>query len=274
MISVIIPTYNRSSFLKRSIESVLSQTYQNFELIVCDDGSNDNSFEIIKKYLSKITYIKQSNKGVSAARNLGIKVSSNPYIAFLDSDDEWQKDKLSKQADFFNKNPQSLLVHTDEEWIRNGKIINKKLIHQKSGNDLFEKSLNLCLISPSSVCMKKSLFTKFGLFAEDLPACEDYDLWLRLTAFINVDFIPEKLTIRYAGHNDQLSEKHWGMDRFRITSLTRLLEQGGLSKNKEEATLAILKKKITILLNGAKKRSNKDLITYCNRLKEAYLNEY
>ena len=176
-VSVIIPTFNRSELLVRAIDSVLNQSFQDFELVVVDDGSTDSTFEALKIY-KNIIYLKQQNLGVSAARNKGVEVSSGELIAFLDSDDEWLPEKLQKQIDFLKDNPKLKWCYTDETWIRSGVLVNKKKKHQKSGGDLFKPSLELCLIAPSSVLIRKSLMDRYK-FREDFKVCEDFDLWLK-----------------------------------------------------------------------------------------------
>ncbi len=179
LVSVIIPTYNRGWILKEAIDSVLAQDFTDFELIVVDDGSTDNTQDILTSYKEKIIVEKHSrNKGVSAARNRGITSASGQYVSFLDSDDLWLPQKLSTQVDFFNANPDALICQTEEKWIRNSIFVNPKKRHKKLSGNIFEKSLYLCLVSPSAVMMKRSLFEMTGMFVESLPACEDYDMWL------------------------------------------------------------------------------------------------
>lgn len=125
-ISVIIPTYNRCWILKEAIDSVLSQKFSDFEIIVVDDGSTDATNELLSTYGDQITTISQQNKGVSAARNAGISFARGGYIAFLDSDDMWLPEKLSCQHDFFQSHPEALICQTDEIWIRNGVRVNPK----------------------------------------------------------------------------------------------------------------------------------------------------
>ena len=179
-ISIIIPTYNRKSFLIHAINSVLNQTYQNLELIIIDDGSSDKTENIIKKKYPKIKFYKQKNKGVSAARNKGIKMASCKWIAFLDSDDRWHPRKIENQINYLLAHPRYKICHTDEIWIRKGIRINQHKKHKKHGGHIFDKCLDLCRISPSSVIIHKDIFNKVGLFNEKLPVCEDYDLWLRI----------------------------------------------------------------------------------------------
>ena len=268
-ISVIIPTYNRKLFLIHAIDSVLNQTYQNLELIIIDDGSSDKSREYIKKKYPSIKIYKQSNKGVSSARNKGIKISSNNWIAFLDSDDRWHPKKLEKQINYLAKNRKYKICHTDEIWIRKSIRINQHKKHKKYGGLIFDKCLDMCRISPSSVIIHKDVFNKVGLFNEKLPVCEDYDLWLRITAKFPVLYLDEKLTIKYGGHLNQLSKKYWGMDRFRIIALENIIKKNFLLKKNKQLVKKILKKKINIYLQGLKKRNReKEIVYYENKLKK------
>lgn len=253
LVSVILPTYNRETFLKCAIESVLSQTYPHYELIVVDDGSTDSTPEILEAYRDRIKVIHQENKGVSAARNSGIKIASGNYIALLDSDDYWLPEKLNSQIRFFQSQPQALICQTEEIWIRNGKRVNPKKRHQKYSGMIFEKTLPLCLVSPSAVMIQKTLFDEVGLFDETLPACEDYDLWLRITWKHPVYLIDIPLIVKQGGHADQLSSMP-ELDKYRIQSLAKILRQGCLSEDQAAAALAMLKTKCEIYANGCKKR--------------------
>jgi len=252
-VSVIIPTYNRAKFLEEAINSVLNQTYKDFEIIVVDDGSTDNTKEIIRKF-GEIIYIYQKNKGVSSARNKGIKMSRGEYIAFLDSDDLWLKRKLEKQMKIFEKYPENKICHTNEIWIRDGKRINQGKRHQKYGGYIFDKVLPLCIISPSSVVIKREVFEKVGLFDERLKVCEDYDMWLRICAHYKVYFLDEPLIIKRGGHKDQLSKKYWGLDRFRIYALRKILKDKILTEDQRSLVKKEIVKKAKIVANGAKKR--------------------
>ena len=256
-VSVIIPVYNRINFLNRSISSVLNQSHKHLELIIIDDFSDENIKVLLEEYNdSRIKYIRnKENKGVSYSRNIGIKNSKYNLIAFLDSDDEWLSDKLNKQIFFLNNNQNINLVHTEEIWIRNNKRFNQKKRHKKSGGDIFISSLELCLISPSSVMIKKNIFEKYGLFDESLPVCEDYDMWLRITAFEKIGFIENSLIKKYGGHSDQLSKKYNAMDKFRVLSMLKLYQNKNLDSDKKEAMKNMIIKKSNILLQGALKRN-------------------
>ena len=268
-ISAVIPTFNRGHCLLRAINSILAQTTPVDEIIVVDDGSNDKTYDLLLKselldtrgQVPNIRYLYQENKGVSAARNLGIKEAENEYIALLDSDDAWIETKIERQVlKLEEKKLSCRITHTEEIWLKDGQRINPKKKHNKSGGFIFEKCLPLCCISPSSVLLHRTLFDEYGFFDETLPACEDYDMWLRLCAFEEVLFVEEALTIKYGGHADQLSRAFWGMDRFRVQALEKLINSGKLSKTQRSQALEMLVKKIEILLLGAKKREKKEMI--------------
>lgn len=313
-VSVIIPTFNRAHILSRAIDSVFKQTYKNYELIVIDDGSSDNTEKLFDNYFEsfvneelnkyefkesrsdfntileskeqplnlnflknikykiyiycsassledKIIYIKLlKNYGVSKARNIGIKLAKGELISFLDSDDEWLPLKLEKQVSCFQKTNFNL-CHSDETWIRNSKKVNQMKKHQKFGGFIFHKCLPLCVISPSAVMIHKRVFDEIGYFDETLKICEDYDLWLRICARYEVNYIDEQLIIKYGGHSDQLSRKAWGNDIYRVRSLIKILKLQENSKiylnneNLEETRLTLLRK-CEILKNGFLKRKN------------------
>ncbi|OHD62818.1 MAG: hypothetical protein A2176_02965 [Spirochaetes bacterium RBG_13_51_14] len=260
LFSVIIPVHNRPLPLMQAIDSVLGQTFGDFELIVVDDGSTDGTRRAAEMYGKRILYVRQDHRGVSAARNAGIKQSSAPWIAFLDSDDRWLPQKLARHACYIREHPGVRIHQTDEQWIRKGRRVNPKLRHLKRDGYLFIDSLDLCLISPSAVVMSRALFNRYGLFDEFLPACEDYDLWLRVTRYEWVGRIPEKLVVRHGGHPDQLSVRHWGMDRFRVYSILHLLATYGDSLKPEyrDRAAAAAVRKARILMDGAMKRKNQE----------------
>lgn len=257
-ISVIIPTYNREEFLKRAIDSVLNQTFKDFEVILVDDGSTDGTYNLIQQY-EKITYLKQENLGVSAARNLGLEKASGEFIAFLDSDDEWQSDKLQKQVDFLQNNPSLKWVYSDETWIRSGKKVNKKNKHQKRGGDLFLASLDLCLIGASTVVIHKSFFNKYA-FREDFKVCEDYDLWLKFLIDYPVGYIDEPLINKYGGHSDQLSIQYFAMNLYRIKTIHWLLNELDLSEERRAKAKEVFHYKYNILKLGALKHNNIEML--------------
>ncbi len=256
-VSVIIPAYNRYQSLVYAIDSVLAQTYADLELLVIDDGSTDNTPLIIPKYGNKIRYFYQENRGVSSARNLGIAKSSGKYICFLDSDDLWLLNKLAVQIKFMRSNSEYNVCYTDEIWYRGGVRVNQKKKHAKYSGQIFSYCLPLCIISPSSIMLKSELIDKIGGFDELLPACEDYDLWLRIAKDYPIYFIKQPLILKYGGHSDQLSIKYYGMDRFRVYALLKLLEHGNLSEKQENLVKKELNLKCTIYAAGCYKRGKK-----------------
>ena len=270
-ISAIIPTFNRAHLLPRAVDSILSQTLPPHSVILVDDGSTDGTEKLIKKNYPEIKYLKQDNLGVSAARNAGITATSCEWLAFLDSDDEWLPEKLARQMEVLNLAPAMKICHSDEIWIRNGKRVNPLKKHSKSGGWMFKKALPICCISPSSAMIHRSVFDNVGLFEESLPACEDYDLWLRVTSSYPVLYISEKLVVKHGGHQNQLSEKYWGMDRFRIQALENIILSGNLSDENLNDAKQMLQEKTKIFSNGARKRGRTAEAEKCEQRMEAIL---
>ncbi len=261
LVSVIIPSFNRGWIVAEAVESVIAQDYHPLEIIVVDDGSTDDTSEKLEPFRERIILLRQRNRGVSAARNTGIKKASGEFIAFLDSDDLFMPGKISCQINFFHDNPDAMICQTEEIWIRNGKRVNPKKKHKKLSGMIFEPSLNLCLVSPSAVMMKKTLFKIKGNFDENLPACEDYDLWLRISSSIPVYLIDTPLIIKRGGHSDQLSGHH-SLDKFRIQSLEKLLKQNLLTEKQRRKVIEVLNKKCIIYAQGCLKRGKKEEAEY------------
>ena len=255
-ISVIIPTWNRAERLGNALQSVFSQSRPPAEVIVVDDGSTDNTREIVHRQFPDARYLFQQNKGVSSARNTGIAAANSDWIALLDSDDHWQPDKLEQHCEQLRAWPDYKICHSDEIWIRNGRRVNPMKKHAKQGGHIFRQCLPLCVISPSAVLIHRDLFNEVGLFDERLPACEDYDLWLRICALHPVLYIDKPLITKTGGHADQLSRRHWGMDRFRIHALENILASNTLDTEIHAAALSTLLEKLAIVINGAIKHGN------------------
>jgi len=269
-VSVIIPTYNRGWILREAIDSVLAQDFTDYELIVVDDGSTDDTRQILGSYGRDLLVLRQSNQGVSAARNRGIAESRARLVAFLDSDDLWLPQKLARQLAFFESKPDALICQTAETWLRNGVRVNPKNRHQKRSGMIFEPSLALCLVSPSAVMIRKTLFDTVGRFDESLPACEDYDLWLRISCRYPVFLIDDPLIIKRGGHQDQLS-KAAGLDKYRIRSLKKLIDSGRLSETQTGAAVRTLAQKCAVFANGCRKRGRADEAKYFEALAGRYL---
>ena len=287
----------RTNFLKMALTSVMQQTLPPTEILVVYDYPYGEGMDMetgvpggrvhegrvpegrvnlpIPKHPDSgkpinITTMPSEGRGISASRNTGIKHSCEPWLAFLDDDDEWLPRKMEKQAELIKHKTQQgmnslmnpLICHTDEKWRRHGEHVNPHLKHRKSGGRIYEKCLDLCCISPSTVLMQREVFDKYGLFDEKMPVCEDYDMWLRICAYEYVLFVPKKLTLKRGGHADQLSRKYWGMDRFRCYALKKMLLQSELTADYRQATKKALQKRLEILSIGARKRGKQQHLNY------------
>jgi glycosyltransferase involved in cell wall biosynthesis len=252
-VSVIIPTYNRAWCLREAVDSVLTQEFKDFELMVVDDGSTDETPPLLQEYGDSIRVLHQRNRGVSAARNAGISGARGDLIAFLDSDDIWLQGKLAFQVEFFNRHPGALICQTEELWVKNGRRVNPGKRHRKRGGMIFEPSLQVCLVSPSAVMLRRGLFDQVGFFDERLPACEDYDLWLRVSCRFPVELIETPLIVKRGGHADQLS-RAWGLDRHRIESIAKLISGSVLTAAQRRAAESVLKEKCRVYAGGCRKR--------------------
>ena len=253
-ISVIIPVHNRVNLVGRALASIYAQSRCAQEVIVVDDGSSDGTDDYVRRHFPQARYIRQSNQGVSAARNCGIAIARGEWLAFLDSDDEWLPQKLATQCQTLEANPAYRVCHSNEIWVRRGRRVNPMKKHAKSGGNIFQRCLPRCVISPSSVMIHRSVMETVGKFDEALPTCEDYDLWLRVCAVYAVLYIDQPLIIKYGGHPDQLSRRYPAMDRFRIEALENIIRHDTLSRADRQAALSMLLQKIRIYTDGAQKR--------------------
>ena len=273
-VSIIIPTYNRAGIVEDAIQSALDQTYKKIEVIVVDDGSTDETADIIEKYDGKVKHFSILHAGVSAARNVGIKRAEGEWLAFLDSDDYWLEKKLEKQMKY-TLDKGYLISQTGEKWYRDGNWVMKRDKHKKYSGWIFSHCLSRCVVTPSAAVINKSVFENVGYFDESLPACEDYDMWLRIACKYRIGLLEEELVVKRGGHEDQLSKKYWGLDRFRVKALEKILEED-ITEEQQKMVLKEIVKKLKILEKGRRKRSDlpniyrPKLKSYINKLKEAY----
>lgn len=268
--SIIIPVYNRRDFLSVALASLQRQSFPDFEVVVVDDGSDDDAGSLCRGLNdSRLRYLYQEHKGVSAARNRGILGAKGGYICFLDSDDRFHSRKLEVTRTYITDFPRYRIFHTEELWYCRGKIMPQKERHKKPDGEVFPQALKLCCISPSTACIHKSIFDEVGMFDETLPACEDYDFWLRVTARHPVKLIPEVLTMKEGGHPDQLSKKYPAMDTLRIHAIKKILGDGDLTPGQKSLAAEELRNKCLIYIRGAEKRNNKEEVErYRNLIEE------
>ncbi len=235
-LSCIIPTFNREFYLGGAIDSVLAQTRVPDELIIVDDGSTDATRKLVSGIRENtnvtVRYFYQDNQGPAAARNLGIKQAKGEYLIFLDSDDRFTKKKIATQFQALTSQPEYLISHTNEKWLRNGLHLNKKKRHQPQHGDIFFHCLELCAVGMSTVMVHRKIFEIYGMFDESLPCCEDYDFWLRVAAHEPFLLVDEPFTIKQGGRADQVSSIYRvGMDVFRIRSLEKFIDNRKILQN-------------------------------------------
>ncbi len=201
-VSVVIPTYNRAHLISRAIQSVLDQTYQDLEIIIVDDGSTDNTEEIVKSFKDeRIRFIRyDKNKGASAARNTGIRASKGEYIAFQDSDDEWFPDKLEQQMKVFRISPPEIgVVYSGFYRIEADKkiYVPSDFITQKEGN-IHNELLKGNFVGTPAVLIKKECFENTKYFDENLPALEDWELWIEISKHYVFKYVNKPLLYTYS----------------------------------------------------------------------------
>jgi glycosyltransferase involved in cell wall biosynthesis len=225
-ISVVIPTYNMARYLGRAIQSVLDQTFTDFELIVVDDGSDDDTPELMKDILldSRVRYAKQENLGLPSARNTGIEAARGKYIAFLDADDFWCKEKLERQFNTLEENPHVGVVYCGSMFVDEaGELLPHRWLSPPSEFTLYEELLyaNVVEGSGSSVLVRKECFEDVGLFDEALRGCEDQDMWRRLAEKYNFQFIDEPL-VKIRVHPASMQAKEHEMALAQLRYLEKL----------------------------------------------------
>jgi glycosyltransferase involved in cell wall biosynthesis len=207
-VSVIIPTYNCAHYVAQAVESALSQTYRDLEVIVLDDGSVDKTAEVMQRYEGKVKYIRQENSGLPAARNRAIEASSGEFIALLDADDWWEPHKLSEQVPMLEQDPEICLVYSDLEVVYDdGKIISSFLSSRPLATDgyVFDRLLHSGFIIPSTVLLRRTHFEEAGMFDESMRSHEDIDLWLRMCQRWKVALVRKPLTHRRQGATNMTS---------------------------------------------------------------------
>jgi glycosyltransferase involved in cell wall biosynthesis len=237
---------------------------------VADDGSGDATPEVLARYAgdSRVRVLRLAHGGVCRARNAAVAEARAPLLAFLDSDDEWLPGKLAAQCALMRSGGYAI-SHTGEIWIRNGVRVNPPVHYLKRGGDLFAASLRHCMLAPSSTLMNRALYERAGGFDPEFPACEDFDLWLRIVPDHPVGLVPEPYLVRYGGHPDQLSTRYPAQDRFRILSLSRLLERGRLDPGRRLQAREALEEKLAVYATGCRKRGHAEGLAWCAAIRAA-----
>jgi glycosyltransferase involved in cell wall biosynthesis len=233
-VSVIIPTYNRKDYLKEALDSVFSQSFKYFEVIIIDDGSNDGTSELIQeKYGSSIKYFWQENQGESTARNRGLEMAQGEYIALLDSDDRWLKEKLEKQIIYLNENPSSGMVFC-QAWIIDNK--GKRIEGEPWGNELKNTGIELKSLvfdnkisGPSSTLIRRSVFNNIGKFDPNIRYGEDWDLWLRIANHYHIAFIEEPLIEVRRHRNSQCYYPSSELNKIRLADHLTIIDKATFS---------------------------------------------
>ncbi len=215
MISVVIPAYNAGRFIRRTIDSVLAQTYTDYEIIVIDDGSTDDTAEIVKSYGSKVRYIYQKNAGDGPARNTGIYAAKGEWIAFLDHDDEWLPEKLRLQMELLKRNPQLRWCGANlyrQSGARKAAVGDERFLTDAlGGKDYFENffeavSSGKCRLITSTMVIHKQVFERAGVFDSCWLRCADLDMWWRIAYhFPNIGYLPRPLTLYHVEVQDIVS---------------------------------------------------------------------
>jgi glycosyltransferase involved in cell wall biosynthesis len=223
-VSVVIPTYNCAAFLPAAIESVLAQTYKDFEILVVDDGSTDATSEVIAPYLDRVQFIRQENKGVPAARNVGIRASRGEFIAWLDADDVWLPDKLELQMLSF-ADPEVMMAYSDfSVKYSDGQTLLSYLAQQPLACEgyIVDNYVQSRFLFPSTMVLRRDSMERCGFFDEEMLVCEDLELFARISLHGKVAWSRRPLTVRYEGtHN--LTSKSERIVHYTILALTKVL---------------------------------------------------
>ena len=271
-VSVIIPAFNAGRFINRTIDSILAQTYRDYEIIVVDDGSTDNTAEVVKSYGSRVHYIYQQNSRQAAARNTGIAAAQGDWIALLDHDDEWLAEKLRLQMELLQRNPELKWCATNRyqsDGRRRAVVGNIEAIKKGlEGKDYFENyfeaaTKGVCPVITSAMVIKKAVFEELGVFDFGLVRCDDLDMWWRIAyRYPAIGYLPEPLVVVNlnvevtASRKSRIAAKETPWTGELITRHLKLAaEQSYIDKFRPYAKKRVRKKLIEIIYHGHKKNA-------------------
>lgn len=216
-VSVIIPTYNRDALLRRAIESVLNQSFDDFEVLVVDGAGSESTLELVRSYGDgRLRYVPQIGKGIANARNLGVLKARGEFIAFLDDDDRWREDKLELQVETFRELPGDYgLIYTafTYYYLERDRVLGIK--HPRASGDVYRHMLRDNITGTSTIMVRRECFRRAGLFRESFPTCEDWDMWLRMSKICRFGAIDEPL-VDYSIHSGQFSFAKYLAGRYRM----------------------------------------------------------
>ncbi len=269
-VAVIIPAFGRPQALRQAIESVLSQTWTDCGLIVVDDASPTPLWEarqLVEESGHRWIRLPE-NRGPAAARNAGCReAAEHAWITFLDSDDLWHPEKLSRQMRWHEEHPEMKISQVEESWTRQGQPCAKPNHLEQASGDCFAESVQRCAIGPSCVALAADLWTAMGGFDERFRVCEDYELWLRITAKYPVGRVPgDPLVEKRGGAPDQLSTSVPALDRHRLAALLKLVASGSLTPRQEQVAGEGLRRRARILARGAARRGRDDWARFFARI--------
>ncbi|MCK4305695.1 MAG: glycosyltransferase family 2 protein [Candidatus Eisenbacteria sp.] len=300
-VTVIVPTHNKKEPVAEALRSVLSQTFRDFEIVVSDDGSTDgtplhllrmlgaqpDALEILSRMSPTsikpfshafsqngvtVQYHYGSNRGLSAARNRGIRSARGDYIAFIEAEDEWQREHLEVQMAFLESHPDARLCRVAERYVKDGKPRKNRNTSTASGW-IFEAALEASPMSTSALLAHRSCFASCGAFDENLPACDEYDLWLRFAARYPIYYIPDGPIVTRKSARGDGSSRTWSWDRFRVYALEKAFQSGHLSPNQRFMVAQEIVRKCERLVQGFRRQRSDERSNFYERKRRRFAQE-
>jgi glycosyltransferase involved in cell wall biosynthesis len=299
-VSVIVPTHNRRESVTEALDSIMAQTFREFEIVVTDDGSTDGTpsliFETLGAEQEVIEYLNQLgpaslkpfshkfssrgvpiqyhygiSRGLSTARNRGIRMARGDYVAFLEADDLWEPTHLEALVAFLSDNPAAHVCRAAERTVRDGRARTSRKPVASSGW-IFEAALEASPMSPSAVMVRRPCFAECGAFDENLPACDEYDLWVRMTSRYPVHFVQGPVVTRRSTRPDG-SSRAWGWDRYRVYALEKAFQSGHLSPEQRFQVAQEIVRKCERLVDGFRRQKSEERANFYERKRRRFAHE-